>query len=117
VVDELAQLHVTERDNASVARIDGEIDVSNAAELAERVMSGMADDASMLVLDLSHTTYVDSSGLRLLFELRRRLGSRRRKLWVVVPAEAPVRRLLSLTRLEDVLPVVASVDDALAQAS
>jgi anti-anti-sigma factor len=113
-MERLAELAVEEHGDVAVVRVEGEIDISNVTSIADEVMRRMEDGAQSLVLDLSPTTYVDSSGLRLLFELQRRLGEAHRGLCVVVPEDAPVRRLLALTRVEDILPIVGSVEEALA---
>lgn len=47
-------------------------------------------------------TYLDRAGMTLLLDLGRCLRTRRQRLGVVVPAEAPMRRVLELYRVEEV---------------
>ena len=60
-----------------IATVAGEIDGSNAAEVRRAVAERVPSTARSLVIDLSRTSYVDSTGVELLFELARRLSSRR----------------------------------------
>ena len=67
-----------------------------------------------LVVDLSDVTLLDSSGLRLLFRLGRRLERRRQQLRVVVPLTSPVRRVLDIAGIWTGSHVARSVEEAVA---
>jgi anti-anti-sigma regulatory factor len=67
-----------------------------------------------LVVDVSQLSYIDSSGIRLLFDLKRRLERRRQELWAVVPVGSPVYRVLELTQVGGIIPLAATVGDAVA---
>jgi len=86
-----------------IAEIKGAVDVSNVERVLERVFGSVAVDAPGMVVDLNTTTYVDSAGVRILFELARRLRGRGQQLRIVVPREGMVRRVLVLTALGDVV--------------
>jgi anti-anti-sigma factor len=92
-----------------LARIAGEVDLSNAQSVRERLLAAVPNTASALVLDLSATEYLDSSGVRLIFELAERLRSRGQKLDIVVPGDSFVKRVLVLTEVPQVVPISASV--------
>ena len=70
-----------------------------------------------IILDLTETTYLDSSGVRLLFDMAERLQARRQRMVLVVTQQALVRRVLVLTKLDDAVPLHETVDDALAALS
>ena len=55
---------------------------------------------------------IDSAGVRILFELARRLRSLRQELRIAVPADGIVRRVLVLTALGDVVPLETVAEDA-----
>ena len=93
--------------------VDGEIDSSNAAEFRLALSERLPSASSALVLDLSQVTYLDSSGIHLLFELGRRLAARRQALRLVVPERSPMRRVLELCAVESVAPMHSQVDEAL----
>jgi anti-anti-sigma factor len=98
-----------------VAVIQGEIDLSNADDLGQRLLPEVPAGGLGLVVDLSHATYLDSSGVRMLFELARRLEARGQRLRLAVPHGAVIRRLLDLVQIGQ-LAVVAS-DVAAARAA
>jgi anti-anti-sigma factor len=111
---ELAEVEVVHRADAPVVRIRGEIDLSNTDDIRSEVIAALPPAAPGLVLDLTGTTYLDSSAIRLLFDLAERLQSRRQRLGLVVTEAALVRRVLILTKLDDAVPLHASVEEALA---
>jgi anti-anti-sigma factor len=96
-----------------VARLDGEIDSSNASELRLALAARLPSAASMLVLDLSGVTYLDSSGIALLFELGRGLAARRQTIRLIVPETAPVRRVLKLWAVDSIAPIDGNLADVL----
>jgi anti-anti-sigma factor len=113
-MSELARLELS-GDDVVVARLSGEIDMSNANEVGDELSSAVPNTALGLVLDLTALTYLDSSGVHLVFDLAERLRRRQQQLRVVVPAGAPIRRVLRIVELDDSVPVLASVDEAIEQ--
>ena len=102
------------RDDAiAVARIAEEIDVSNADHIGATLAGSVHNDQLGLVVDLSELPFLDSSGVRLLFDLKRRLDRRSQKLWVVVPMDSPIRRVFELTRVGGIIAVASTLDAAL----
>jgi anti-anti-sigma factor len=110
----LAQVRLVDADGVLVAHLVGEIDLSNVDEVRALLVERVSQDIGALVLDLTDTTYLDSTGVQLLFELTQRLHARRRQLRIVVTDQALVRRVILLTKLDDQVPLDTSVDAALA---
>ena len=108
----LAELEVDERDGVHVARLDGELDLSNVIDVGDALAAAVAEDAIGLVVDLSAVRHIDSSGVRMLFELRRRLGQRRQELALAVPLEARIRDVLDLAAVGASVPLFAEVAEA-----
>jgi anti-anti-sigma factor len=102
-------------DGVVVARLSGEVDLSNAAEVGDELTAGVPNSALGLVLDLTATEYLDSSGVHLFFELAERLRRRQQRLLIAVPAGAPIRRILRIVELDDTVPVMGTVEEAVAQ--
>src|SRR4051812_16140572 len=98
-----------------VARITGEIDLASADTVGGELASAVPNRALGLVLDLSGTSYLDSSGVSLIFELAERLRRRQQQLQLVVPRDAPLLRVLRIVKAADVVPITGSVDEAAAQ--
>ena len=113
-MSELSHLEMSGED-VIVARVTGEIDLSNAAEIGAELAAGVPNSALGLVVDLTATSYLDSSGVHLVFDLAERLRRRQQQLRVVVPPGAPVRRVLRIVRLDSAVPVVPTVDEAIEQ--
>ncbi|OLD45150.1 MAG: hypothetical protein AUI83_16425, partial [Armatimonadetes bacterium 13_1_40CM_3_65_7] len=83
------------------------------SEVSRELFSAAPNDAVGLIVDLSGVTYLDSRGLHLLFELAERLRVRDQLLHVVVPETALIRNMLTLTQFSAVVPVFASVQEAI----
>jgi anti-anti-sigma factor len=109
----LEELDIQPFGDVVLASVRGEVDLSNAPSVRERLLGAVPNTAAALVLDLSGTDYLDSSGIGLIFELAERLGSRGQTLQLVVPEESAVRRVLLLTEVEQVAPISTSVDAAM----
>ncbi len=97
-----------------LAQLIGEVDLSNVDPVSEALFGSITATTECLVVDLSGTTHLDSTGVRMLFELAVRLHGQRRQLRLVVSDSAIVRRVLVLTKLEQSVPFDASVHDAVA---
>jgi anti-anti-sigma factor len=106
----LARLDVERSADRWILRVTGEIDISNARDVAATVEDLMPNGTETLVIDLSGTTYLDSAGVHLLFVLTQRLQTRRQELMLVVPQDAPVRAVLELTGLTRIIPVATDLD-------
>jgi len=109
----LADVTVEQHEPGPVVRVRGEVDLSNADVVRADILNALPQAAAGLVLDLTETTYLDSSGVRLLFELAERLQARRQRLALVVTEAALVRRVIVLTKLDDAVPLHSGVDAAL----
>jgi anti-anti-sigma factor len=110
-----AELAFERHGEAVVARLSGEVDMTNSSYVGEELTESVPNDAGALVVDLSATRYLDSAAIELLFDLSRRLGRRRQRLRLVLPDDSPLRRVLTLTGIETAAPVHQSVDAALAE--
>ena len=109
-MSELARLEVEPRGAELVASIHGEVDMSNAQELLDGIERALPNEDVVLVVDLTHTTYLDSAGVQLLFTLASRLRTRRRRMKVVVPESSHVRTVLEITAVSQVIPVEARLE-------
>lgn len=112
-MSELASVAVEERGEVVVARVAGELDISNAELTGGDLERAVPRASRGLVLDFSELAFLDSSGVSMLFSLARRLGSHRQELRVVAPTGQAVGRVLEIVELGRAAPVHDSVDDAL----
>jgi anti-anti-sigma factor len=109
----IATVSIERRDALPVVRVRGEIELPNSDAVRADVLATVPPDGPGMILDLTQTTHLDSSGIRLLFEVAERLRVRRQLLVLVASQEALIRRVIALTKLDDVVLLVATVDEAL----
>jgi anti-sigma B factor antagonist len=95
-----------------VLTVSGEIDLSNGSALAEDIAHHLDARPSVLVVDLRAVTFLGSTGLSVLVEAWQR-GAPATALRVVATDRA-VLRPMQISELDQVLPVYATVDEALA---
>jgi anti-anti-sigma factor len=107
-----ARTDLSERDGFTVAAIEGEIDISNSIELETELSHAVPNDARGLVLDLSGVAFIDSSGIRTLFDLAARLAGHQQLLHLVLPEESHLRRTLGMLQIPAVMPLFADVASA-----
>lgn len=105
----LARVEATDLDGDRLVRVSGEIDLSNVGEVKAAIGRAVPSDASLVIVDLSETTYVDSAGIAMIFRLAERLRYSRQELRLVVPKDAPIRAVLELTNLPQVIPVQETI--------
>ncbi|MEA2419763.1 MAG: hypothetical protein QOE60_1969 [Thermoleophilaceae bacterium] len=110
----LAQIAVERHGGTVVARLSGEVDMTNAARVREQLLDAVPNDVLALVIDLDDCRYLDSAAIEVVFDLARRLARRRQELRLVVPDSSPLARVLVLTDVNSVAPVHATLEAALA---
>jgi len=81
--------------------VSGEVDLASSPQL-EALIQEIAVE-TLLAIDLSECTYLDSSMLTVFVRAYKARGAQLR---LVIPADARIRRLFELTKLDDVLTVV-----------
>lgn len=96
-----------------ILRPTGEIDLSCAAMLRQRLGKIQESKPLRLIIDLSAVPYMDSSGVATLVEamqIARRNGSK----LVLCALQGKVRSIFEIARLDMVFTIVASVEEAAA---
>jgi len=107
-------LTLSEHDGFKVARLDGEIDVANAIELETELTWAIPNTALGLIVDLSEVSFIDSTGIRCLFDLAMRLDGRQQDLRLVLGRGTNLYRTLTLVQLHTVVPIFDDVAAAVA---
>ena len=89
--------------------VRGELDIATAPRLAQAVESQLSQQPQYLVVDLTDTTFMDSSGARQLARIARRAAADGVSPEVVCPrANRPVRLVVDLLELRALVPIVES---------
>lgn len=92
--------------------VRGELDLATAPQLGAAVDAQLAAAPSGLVVDLTDTYFLDSSGARELVRIARAAAAQGVALHVVVPHEnGPVRLTVDLLELGAVVPIVESASE------
>src|SRR3954466_389125 len=96
-----------------VLTVSGEIHVSTAPEFSRRLNAAIARGKTGLVLDLTPTEFIDSTGLSVLLNGLRKV-TRQRGRMALVSATPPARRLFELPRLDTTFDIRATREEATA---
>jgi anti-anti-sigma factor len=102
-------IEISTQGRVVVATLIGELDIANVNEIGEEIRDAITNDHAGLCLDLSEARYVDSAGVRMIFELVSRLEAVRQVMAVAIPLDAPVRRLIEVTSLASLVGICPSV--------
>jgi anti-anti-sigma factor len=105
-------LEVEENEGILIARLLGDIDMANARDVGAQLTAAIPNSTLGVVLDLTGTTYLDSSGIQFVFDLAERLNGRQQQLRVAVPANAPIRRVLRVVELDQTVPMDTTAGEA-----
>jgi anti-sigma B factor antagonist len=96
---------------AYVLEVGGELDLYTAPRLSSQVGELIAAGATSLVVDLTETTFLDSTALHVLLEARKQTRDGGGDLVVVCPSPH-VRRIFEVTGVDGLLQICRSVEVA-----
>jgi anti-anti-sigma factor len=77
-------------------KISGEIDLLTAPTLERAIRDALDETTSGMILDFRPTSYIDSEGLKCVIRANNAVTARNAKLWVVVPENSFVERILQV---------------------
>jgi anti-anti-sigma factor len=106
-------IDVTRQGDVVIARLSGEVDLANTPAVSAAVLEAVPNDAIGVVIDLAEVRYIDSVGIRMLFNFVRSLHASRQGMAVAVPPDSPVRNLLKITHLDEAAELRDTVDEAI----
>lgn len=98
----------------AVVSASAEIDVTTAEQLRMALVEAGSHGHATVVLDMTRTRSCDSSGLSVLVRAHRRAVAEGGELRLVLPADGPVVRIVTLTGLDRSIPCFGGLDEALA---
>jgi anti-sigma B factor antagonist len=106
-----AELRLERSGARTVARISGDIDLSNAAVLKRMINESVSNEAMEVVMDLTEVRYLDSAGIAMLFDLVRRLEEHEQHMIVVVPSPSLIHRSLKASGWPSTIALVDRLDE------
>jgi anti-sigma B factor antagonist len=112
-----ATFRVEAEDAATVktVSVSGELDQATAPELRSTLTKAF-EDGSPVIVDLSDCGFIDSTGLSVLVEAKRKLAHDEDWFGVCCPG-ADVRRLLALTGIDEAVGIFETRDEGITRLS
>jgi anti-sigma B factor antagonist len=101
--------------NVAVIALTGEVDLHTCPELKDELLGVIGDGATHVVVDLTETTFIDSTGLGVLIRGVERLTTEGGHL-AVVCVDPNMVKVFEVTGLDRVFTIYATRDEALAPA-
>jgi anti-anti-sigma factor len=95
----------------AVVDMPAEIDVTNAEEVRQALLSAASHDAAVLVIDMSGTTFCDSAGVQAIIATRKQAATTGTQLRL---AATGVLRILTLVGIDQLIPIYPTLEEALA---
>lgn len=89
-----------------------EIDITNAAGLRAALLEAAGHGNGTLVVNMSQTLFCDSAGLQALVRAHQRALAEGGEVRLVISG-APIRRLLTITGIDRIIPSFPALDQAL----
>lgn len=90
--------------------VSGEIDLATVPELETAIDSVFSSNSHSLVVDLTGSSFMDSTGLKTLVMANRRFDEDGR-LFAIAVSGGPVSRLIDLSGVETSIRIVESTDE------
>jgi anti-sigma B factor antagonist len=104
----ILEVETVEADGLVRLVLKGELDLSTVGKVEEELRRVETDAPSLVVLDLSELSFLDSTGLRLVVTADQRAREGGRRLAIVRGPET-VQRVFTITRLDERLDMVDDV--------
>ena len=99
-------------DATAVITVSGELDLASSPALEEELERVAQSDAQLVVVDLRHLEFMDSTGLSVLVRAHQRAEENGRRLGLVNGSQQ-VQRLLTLTGVADRLTLTDAPEELL----
>jgi len=107
-------VEVTRDDRVSTVRVRGEIDLAAAERLEQALQSVQDEPSEITILDLREVTFLDSTGLRTITSADARARKDGHELRIVRGSDQ-VQKLLHVTGMDKILPLVDDPSEPLSQ--
>ena len=98
-------------DGYELLTVEGELDIATAPRMLAALNGALADVSRPLVVDLSEVVFMDSTGLALLINARRRVSRRGQGFAIVCPG-GPISRVFEIADMVESLRVCPDRESA-----
>jgi anti-sigma B factor antagonist len=96
-----------------VVTVPAEIDAGNADMVRASLLAGLSRAASLMIIDMSATTFCDSAGVQAVIDAYNQAAASHIRIRIVA---TEILRILALTGIDQLIPVYPSLKAALAEA-
>lgn len=100
------------RDGGVVVAVSGEIDLFTSPELKAALTEAIEADMDRIVVDLTETTFLDSTALGVLIGALKRLRARGGRL-TIVNVDDSIAKTFEITSLDQILVICSTRDEAI----
>lgn len=90
--------------DSAVVKLSGEVDFTNSLDVRDWLKEQVQRSSGDLLLDLAELSYIDSSGLAILIEIRKLLRGRERAIRVTA-VSSQVQKLFTLTQIGELFGI------------
>ncbi|AWW26470.1 STAS domain-containing protein [Acetobacterium sp. KB-1] len=97
--------NITEMGKTSMVSIKGEIDIYSIEKFRESIEREIKTKATEIILDCSELSYMDSTGMGVLIELRNKSKEMGQRIIMMNP-RPNIKKLLSLTGVDKIIEIV-----------
>lgn len=111
------RIRTAERGAVQLLEIEGALSIGTSVEAFDAACKELIGKGGGIVLDLTRTAYVDSSGLAAIVACAKRAAERGAAVKLVLPGEGAVPRVFAITQLDRIFEVFADADAAVASFS
>jgi anti-sigma B factor antagonist len=111
-VTDPTRVEVIRNGRVIVARMPVEVEITQTPSLRGQLVQAVENRDLGLVIDLTATEYLDSSGVNMLFELGEGLAARQLRMAVVIPPGGLVERVVSIVDLGSAMPIHRDTESA-----
>ncbi|TGL80894.1 STAS domain-containing protein [Leptospira yasudae] len=109
-VNHLLKPHIT------IVKTNGEVNIFSSKKLKDLFNLKIDEGARVLLLDLSATTHIDSSGLAVLISTQARLMKQLKGALIVYSIPNAISKIFELTRLDKLITLSIDLDEAMDKA-
>ncbi len=102
---------VEKRDNITILRVSGRLEINQALELEETINSHINQGEKFFVFDLGDVHYLSSSGIRVFIATMRQLKENNGRM-ILANLTPNVHKTLKIVELDGLFEIMGSVEDA-----
>lgn len=100
------------RQDRLLVYLEGDLTFYNSSEIKEQIKAEINGDEEQLILEVSGLTLIDSSGVGIIISLLKKMNG---KDLVIVAPPPKIARILEITRINQIVPIVQTLDEAFRQ--